>query len=223
MKKKIVSMLLVTAMVATMLAGCGSDSGSSDSESSDAAQGASDSGEASDSESAGSDSASGDLEDIKLTMWGAEEDQEMLQGMIDSFKEEYKDQAKSIDIQLGVCSEQDARDNVTTDVEAAADVYAFASDQIRTLHAAGALQEIQLNPDEVMEASGGADSGAVKAATLDGKLYAYPLTAGNTYFLFYNKEYISDKDAQELDKILKICKDNDKNRISEDLWEIFAK
>lgn len=142
-------------------------------------------------------------------MWGAEEDQAMLQEMIDAFKEEYKDKA-NFDIKLGVCSESEARDNITTDVESAPDVYAFASDQIQTLLAAGALQEITLNAEGVIEANGGADAGAVKAATIDGKLYAYPETADNGYFMFYNKEYFTEDDIKSLDQMMKIAADNGK-------------
>ena len=66
----------------------------------------------------------------------------MLQGMIDSFKEHYAD-AANFDIQLGTESESTAKDTVLADIEAAADVYAFASDQLIDLVNAGALQSIE--------------------------------------------------------------------------------
>lgn len=187
MKKKVVSMLLIATMTTAMFAGCGS--------SSDDNQGGADASDNTQSGSADADAGggSGELENVSLTMWGAEEDQAMLQEMIDAFKEEYKDKA-NFDIKLGVCSESEARDNITTDVESAPDVYAFASDQIQTLVAAGALQEVTLNPEAVIEANGGQDAGAVKAATVDGKLYAYPETADNGYFMYYNKEYFTEDD-----------------------------
>ena len=34
------------------------------------------------------------------------------------------------------------------------------------------------------------------------KLYAYPETSGNGYFLYYNKEYFSENDIDKLDTIL---------------------
>ena len=61
MKKKLVSVLLSAAMVATLLAGCG---GGSD-ESTDSADSA----------------ASGEKQDVALRLWGAEEDQALLQYM----------------------------------------------------------------------------------------------------------------------------------------------
>ena len=80
--------------------------------------------------------APAEKQDVTLRMWGAEEDQPMLQGMIDSFKEHYADYA-NFDIQLGTESESTAKDTVLTDIEAAADVYSFASDQLFDLVNAG--------------------------------------------------------------------------------------
>ena len=50
--------------------------------------------------------------------------------------------------------------------------------------------------DAVVEALGGANAGSVLAATIDGKLYAYPATADNGYFMFYNKEYFTEDDVR---------------------------
>lgn len=44
---------------------------------------------------------------------------------------------------------------------------------------------------------------SVAAATgSDGMLYAYPATADNGYFMFYNKEYFTEEDVQTLDAML---------------------
>jgi len=222
MKKKVISMLLAAAMITAMTAGCGNSSNGNKGD--DAAAGSETDGAGDQADA--SDGSTGELENVSLTMWGAEEDQAMLQEMIDAFKEEYKDKA-NFDIKLGVCSESEARDNITTEVESAPDVYAFASDQIQTLLAAGALQEITLNAEGVIEANGGADAGAVKAATIDGKLYAYPETADNWYFMFYNKEYFTEDDIKSLDQMMKIAADNGK-KITLDytsgwyLWSFFG-
>lgn len=146
---------------------------------------------------------------VTLTMWGAEEDQAMLQGMIDSFKANYADYA-NFDIQLGVESESTAKDVVLTDIEAAADVYAFASDQLPDLVNAGALMSID-DMDGALKAyasKGVADvksanaPGSVDAATFNGKLYAYPMSADNGYFLYYNSSLVSAEDAKSWDTLL---------------------
>lgn len=183
MKKR----LLALAMAGTMVLGCMTGCGSSD------------------SSEKKSDSAATEKQDVKLTVWGAEEDQEMLGEMIESFKTEYADKANWT-INLGVESEATAKDTVLNDPEAAADVFAFADDQLDDLVSAKVLQEITLEPETVIEDNGGSESGSVQAASKDGKLYAYPMTADNGYFMFYNKEYFSETDVESLDKMLAVAK-----------------
>lgn len=148
-------------------------------------------------------------QNVSLRMWGAEEDQTMLQGMIDSFIAEYADYA-NITVELGVESEADAKDDVLVDIGAAADVYAFASDQLNDLVAASALQSID-SMDQVLQTYAGksvADvksanaAGSVDAATLNGTLYAFPMSADNGYFLLYDSSVLSETDVQSWDSLL---------------------
>ena len=189
MKKKLVSVLLSAAMVATLLAGCGGG----ESEEPAAEEGA----------------ASGEKQDVALRMWGAEEDQELLQGLIDSFVAEYAD-AANITVELGVESESTAKDTVLTDVEAAADVYAFASDQLPYLVNGGALQPID-DMDEVLQTYAGKSVDDVKsantpdsveAASMNDKMYAFPMTADNGYFLYYDSTILSEEDVATWDTML---------------------
>ena len=136
--------------------------------------------------------------DVKLTMWGAEEDQTMLREMADAFIAENADKG-NITIDIGVQSESSAKDTVLADPEAAADVFAFADDQLNELVAAGALQEVMLNPDDVKSRN---LAGSVNAATMNDKLYAYPMTADNGYFLYYDKSVLSEEDVQSMDTLL---------------------
>ena len=153
--------------------------------------------------------APAEKQDVALRMWGAEEDQTMLQGMIDSFVANYADVA-NITVELGVQSEADTKDTVLTDIEAAADVYAFASDQLRELVNAGALQSID-DMDAALEAYANKSvddvksanaPGSVDAATIDGTLYAFPMSADNGYFLYYDSTVITPEDAQSWDSLL---------------------
>ncbi len=153
--------------------------------------------------------APAEKQNVSLTLWGAEEDQAMLGEMVESFKTKYADYA-NFDIQIGVESESTAKDTVLTDIEAAADVYAFASDQINDLVNAGALLNLE-EMDPALNAYAGkslADvkaanvEGSVDAATVDGKLYAYPMSADNGYFLYYDADVISAEDAKSWDTLL---------------------
>ena len=137
--------------------------------------------------------------DVTLTMWGAEEDQDLLREISDKFIEKYGNYGGKITINLGAQSESTAKDTVLTDPTAAADVYAFADDQLNELVQAGALQEVQLNADDVKNRNSPA---SVDAATVNGKLYAYPLTADNGYFMFYDKSFFTEDDVKSLDTML---------------------
>ena len=121
-------------------------------------------------------------ETIKLTVWGAEEDQNLLKELTDKFQEKYADQ--KFDIQIGVESESTAKDTILTDVEAGADVYAFADDQLPDLVKAGALlklddyaEALQLADTTLDDVKAANVEGAIDAATIDGSLYAFPRAA----------------------------------------------
>src|SRR5574344_1991596 len=90
---------------------------------------------------------------ISLTLWGAEEDQALLAELVEKFKAQYPDQ--TFDIKIGVESESTAKDTVLTDVEAAADVFAFANDQLNDLVAAGALLDLSGQVSAVLPAYAG--------------------------------------------------------------------
>lgn len=147
-------------------------------------------------------------ETISLTLWGAEEDQDLLKDLVGKFEEAYPDQ--KFDIQIGVESESTAKDTILTDVEAAADVYAFASDQIYDLQKAGALADLS-EYDEAFQAVAGKSlddvkaansESSVEAATIDGDMYAFPMAGDNSYFLYYDSSVVSAEDAKSWDSLL---------------------
>ena len=139
-------------------------------------------------------------ETISLTVWGAEEDEALLQELFDSFQSHYAGQA-SFQITYQPQSESNCKDALLGDLEGGADVFAFADDQVAALAAAGGLDPIE-NEASVRNASLPA---AVEAASVGNTLYAYPLTADNGYFLYYNKAYFTEQDVQSLDQMLEIA------------------
>ena len=136
-------------------------------------------------------------ETIALTVWGAEEDEALLQELFASFQAHYAGQA-SFQITYQPQSESNCKDVLLGDLEGGADVFAFADDQVSALAAAGGLDPIT-DGAAIQSASLPA---AVEAASVENTLYAYPLTADNGYFLYYNKSYFTEADVQRLDRIL---------------------
>jgi arabinogalactan oligomer/maltooligosaccharide transport system substrate-binding protein len=49
------------------------------------------------------------------------------------------------------------------------------------------------------------DAGSVRAASVGGTIYCYPLTADNGYFMYYDKSVIPESDLDSLEKIIADC------------------
>jgi arabinogalactan oligomer/maltooligosaccharide transport system substrate-binding protein len=176
MKKKVLAMALATTMVATSFAGCGAS---------------------------GSNSGSnGDSKDITLTVWSPAEDQSKDEGNwlkkeCEAFNKEHPEW--NIKFKYGVCPEGEAKDKVTTDVDAAADVYMFANDNLSALVKANAiaklggktLEQIKDQNDELM----------LNTVTYKDSVYGVPFTA-NTWFMYYDKSVFSEDEAKSLDTML---------------------
>ena len=219
MKKRVLATLLTATLVVASLSGCGSNGGGTTTDSApapaateeQAPAAADDSAPAADTSAA--DTSAADASDpvatliantsgtVTLRVWASEEDQALTTQLIDNFKAAYPD--VTFDITLGSESESTAKDTVLTDVEAAADVYAFADDQINELVQAGALQEVAAT--YTFDVKSANSAGAVEAASVGGKLYAYPMTADNGYFMFYDSSVFSESDVQSLEKMLEVA------------------
>ncbi len=146
-----------------------------------------------------------ELPKVELVVWGAEEDEELMTRIIRSFQSNYQGEA-DFRISFEVQGESQCKDALIGGLEEGADVFTFADDQLNTLAAAGALEPIE-NAEEIRDRN---LSSTVEAVTVNNQLYAYPLTADNGYFLYYNKRYITDEQAETLDGILEAAASNGK-------------
>ena len=168
MKKKLLVAVLSVSLSTMVLAGCGNT----------------DANEQTDTETPGAENdGSGQLESgkVALRIWVEESNVPNLQKMIDSFEQKYAGQA-DFDITIEVSGDADTRTNVLGDIHNAADIFSMPDDQLYSLIAGGALSPVE-NQSEVKAAN---LSDAVDAASYEGTLYAYPYSADNGYFLYYN-------------------------------------
>ena len=161
MKKRIVIVLFLLAILITTISGCKK-------------------------EEKEQEVSSSDLETVQLLLWGSKEDEALLNKMIQTFQQEYQGQA-NFQITFAEQGETECKDVILGGLEESADVYVENADVIKQMNL----------------------STAVEAATVRNTLYAYPLTADNGYFLYYNKRYFSEEDIQTLDRILEIASAND--------------
>ena len=138
-------------------------------------------------------------EDVTLTVWvGDNQDIEWINGVIDNFKAAYPDNNYTINV--GVQNEGDCSKTVLNDPTAAADVFTFADDQFNSLLNGGALQQVLDGADDVI--ANNTPESIAAATGDDGNLYAYPATADNGYFMFYNKEYFTEDDVKSFNTML---------------------
>ena len=143
-----------------------------------------------------------DTPTVSLRVWGAQDDQAMIREMCDAFAQAHPE--KKYTFTYGVVGEGEAKNIFLDDPDAAADVFHFANDQIADLVSAGALAQIGGSYRTTVEEEN--LSGAVDAATVGGKLYAFPATADNGYFLYYNKA-VFEHAPNTLAEILSLCTD----------------
>ncbi len=202
--KKVLSTMLAVAMLACVgLSGCGkTDSDSGTTTTTPAAGG--DSSTTTTQGSGGGD-ASGDKEVI--TVWAPEEVVSLTQEKLDAWLETQTNFNTKYTITVSAMGEGEAATQMLTDVEAGADVFGFAQDQLARLVAAGALSAPGGTFLTNVETNN--DTSSVGAATLDGKVYAYPETSDNGFFLFYDKSVVTDPST--LEGILDQCSKAGKN------------
>ena len=185
MKKfKFLSVIAITLLASLLLVSCGGkDQGNGDS-------GNNGSGD------------SGTKEKITLTVWGSQEDQEMLKEMCAAYAAANPD--KEYKFLFGVQGEGDAADKVLNDVTSGPDVFSFASDQINKLIAGGALARIGGQAEADVKANNTATSVQSASVTINGEtqLYAYPCTEDNTLFLYYDKSVLGADDIDSLGDLL---------------------
>ena len=185
--KRLSALLLTAALVTTGVTGCGSSSDDSKKDSSTAS------------------SSKEETKDVTLTVWGPQEDQAelgdykdgILKAMCDKFNEEHPEW--NITFKYGVCSEGDAKDVVTKDVSAAADVYMYANDQIPTLVEAGALSKLGGTTVDTIKNDN--EEAMANSVTYEDGVYGVPFTS-NTWFMYYDKSKYSEDEVKSLDTMM---------------------
>ena len=146
--------------------------------------------------------------DIELTVWAATNVKAQFQEQANRWAAEMaKEENGGFDVGVTVSAvgEGEAASNMITDVQAGADLFCFAQDQLARLRSAGALTEIV---DANLKAKIIADNDevSVSAASVGDSLVAYPLTSDNGFFMYYDKSVFTDESKLEnLEDIISVC------------------
>ena len=203
--RKIMATTLVCGMVLGM-AGCACGEGSGDGGNPTPGVGQSgNQGGQSDSQGGQSGNQNGEAKKMTLTVWSPAEDQApqagLPNGLLAKWCREFANEHPEWDItfRYGVCSEGDARDIVTKDLDAAADVYMYANDQLATLVGAGALAEFGGSALETIRTMN--NETMFRSVTYEDAVYGVPYTP-NTLILYYNDEMFDEDEVKSLNTML---------------------
>lgn len=196
MKKKIVSIFLAASMALSLCA-CGDAAGNTAAPAEGTQTGDSTTVSDATADNEATDNVAGEKETIALKVWGSQTDQELLKELCEKFASEHPE--NDWEFEYGVVGEADAQARYLEDPAAAADVFSYPDDQIITLVQADALYEVTRNVDEIKSANA---PGTIDAASYNGVLYGYPMTADNGYYLYYDKSVLTEEDVKTLDGIL---------------------
>lgn len=183
--KKITALLLVCGMALSLVA-CGGSGAPASSQAS----------------AASSEAAATEVTDITLKVWAPQDDQPDANGWLPQMEAQFAEAHPEYNITWvnEVCGEDVAKDQVTKDPAAAADVYMFANNQLGELMAANGIAKLGGSYlEQVMADNSQAMIDSVTAP--DGSVYGFPVAA-NVWFCYYNKDVYTEDDVKSLDTML---------------------
>ncbi|MGN1083984.1 MAG: extracellular solute-binding protein [Lachnospiraceae bacterium] len=193
--KKTVALILACGMLLGGMAGCACNNGGNAGNNNGTTTQAPEGGQAS----------GGEVKKITLTVWSPAEDQAAYKGvpngLLAKWCTEFDEAHPEWDItfRYGVCSESDARDVVTKDLDTAADVYMYANDQLATLVGAGALAEFGGSAVETIRETN--SDTIYRSVVYEDGVYGVPYTP-NTLILYYNSSMLTGEDVTSLNTML---------------------
>ncbi len=138
-----------------------------------------------------------------ITMWVPEGNGvvELTQQQIDAFEEAYP--GIVINATVEEVPEDYVEYKILSKVVYSPDIFCFTQNQLDRLVQAATLSAPDKTAAETIRNSN--DTSAVAAASVGGRLYAYPLTSHDGYYMYYDTRVISEDDAESVEAILKAC------------------
>lgn len=105
-----------------------------------------------------------------------------------------------IDLKIDPMGEDSAASTMLEGVDAGADIFVFAQDQLAQLKTAQALAPITGDFEKTLKET--IDENGIKAATISEKVYAFPFTSDNGYFLYYDKTALNEEEVKDMASIV---------------------
>lgn len=137
-----------------------------------------------------------------ITVWVSESAVDLTRKQIEDFNRN-NTYGLTFSATVQAVSEGNAAEEMLRNVAAGGDLYCFAQDQLARLVKNGALTKLDDRSITVVSVSN--DAGSVAAASSGKDLYAFPMTADNGYFMYYDKSVIPESDVGSLEKLIADC------------------
>ncbi|MDE6182549.1 MAG: extracellular solute-binding protein [Eubacteriales bacterium] len=183
MKKKILSTMLTLTVALGTLIGCGGNTNSTVSSEQDVTE------------------TTQEIKEVDLKIWTPEN--QVKDGTMDSMTKSFQELHPEwkINFTVEIVGEDVAKDEILKDVEAAGDVYFFASDQLPDLVNSGAISKLGGSAEEMVKST--MSEQVISTATYEDSIYAIPFTH-NTFFMYYDKSILSEENIKSVEKILAV-------------------
>lgn len=151
--------------------------------------------------SCGGDSESG------IMIWAPSEEQAVIKAVIDEYNETA---SEKISYRFTAVSEADGGTTLQSDpqVKNAPALVAVADDHMFGLVNKKIIAELPTAWADPVKANN--TDVSVTGATVNGKVYGFPITSDNGYFLYYDKRSVTDEQAKTLEGLLGACKTAEK-------------
>ena len=137
------------------------------------------------------------IPNVTLNVWSPTQEQQFIKDRAEEFKLLFPQW--NLQFNFLVVSEVDAKGLLLLDIENGGDIFAFPDDQLESIVEAGGLAEVSQFKDSVESRN---IPWTVDVAKVNNKLYAYPNTADNGTYMYYDKRYISEEEMMDFDTII---------------------
>lgn len=137
-----------------------------------------------------------------ITVWVGEGTQNLTKNQIKTFNET-NEWGITFNARVEEVSESKAAGDALQSKETAPDIFCIAQDTLARVVDAG--MTAPLSNTSVSAITEMNDAQAVEAAKVGDVVRAFPLTADNGYFMYYDKSVIPDSDVGSLEKIIEDC------------------
>lgn len=138
----------------------------------------------------------------KISIWATADEEAVIKKVVDNYN---KTASEKIEYTFTAVAEGDCGTTLSKDptVEGAPALFLCADDHIYNLQSKNIISEISGNYKKTIEEN--ITETAIVSSTYKDKLYGFPVTNDNGYFLWYDSSALTDDDVKSLETILNKC------------------